>query len=199
MTPGFHDSAHVSADSVLGLHADVGTFVIIGADGDGSPVHIGERATIRSHTVIYRGVRVGDALSTGHGALIREGTVVGDRVSIGSHSVLEHHVTIGDRVRIHSDCFIPEFTVVEEGAWIGPGVRITNARYPNRPDTKSNLEGVTIARDAVIGAAVVLLPGIRVGSGATVGAGAVVLRDVPDGVVVVGNPARPIRDTEASR
>ena len=127
---------------------------------------------------------------TGHGVLIREDTVIGARVSIGSHSVLEHHVTVGDGVRIHSACFIPELTVLEDGAWIGPGVRITNARHPNRPDTKANLEGVTVARGAVVGAAAVLLPGIRVGENALVGAGAVVVRDVADGAVVVGNPAR---------
>jgi acetyltransferase-like isoleucine patch superfamily enzyme len=88
-------------------------------------------------------------------------------------------------------CFIPEHTVLEDGAWIGPGVRITNARYPNRPDTKANLEGVTIGRGAVVGAAAVLLPGVQVGEGAIIGAGAVVVRDVAPGAVVVGNPVVP--------
>jgi len=189
---GVHPSALVAPDSQLGEDPEIGPFVAIGLDGDGGPVRIGDGATIRSHTVIYRDVRAGAGLATGHGVLVREATVLGDRVSIGSHSVLEHHVTVGDGVRIHSACFIPEHTVLEDGAWIGPGVRITNARYPNRPDTKANLEGVTVARGAVIGAAAVLLPGVRIGAGAIVGAGAVVVRDVPDGVTVVGNPARPI-------
>jgi acetyltransferase-like isoleucine patch superfamily enzyme len=145
---------------------------------------------VRSHTVLYRGVVAGDGFMTGHGVLIRESSVLGHHVSVGSHSVIEHHVRVADRVRIHSDCFIPEFSVLEEGCWIGPGVRLTNARYPNRPDTKDKLEGVTVGAGAVVGAGAILLPGVVIGAGATVGAGAVVVHDVAAGATVVGNPAR---------
>jgi acetyltransferase-like isoleucine patch superfamily enzyme len=91
---------------------------------------------------------------------------------------------------MHSGCFVPEHSVLEEGAWLGPGVILTNARYPNRPDTKEHLEGVTIGTGAVLGAGVVVLPGRVVGEGALVGAGAVVTRDIDRGRTVVGNPAR---------
>ena len=73
---------------------------------------------------------------------MREETTIGDEVSIGSHSIVEHHVCIGDRVRIHGNVFVPEFSELEEDCWLGPSVTVTNARYPNRPDTKRNLEGV---------------------------------------------------------
>jgi len=191
-----HATAVVADDAVLGAGARVGAFAVVGIDGDGPAVRLGEAVTLRSHTVIYRGVIAGDRLTTGHGALIREATVLGNDVSIGSHSILEHHVRVGDGVRIHSACFVPEFTVLEDGCWLGPGVRITNARYPNRPDTKDRLEGVTVARGAVVGAAAVVLPGVRIGEGATVGAGAVVVHDVADGETVVGNPARPLPRSE---
>lgn len=190
MNPDIHASAIVAADTSLGSDTVVGPFAVLGVDGDGAAIVLGAGAIIRSHTVLYRGIRAGTGLRTGHGVLVREETVLGSDVSIGSHSVLEHHVLVGDAVRIHSACFIPEHTVLEDGSWIGPGVRITNARYPNRPDTKANLEGVTVGRGAVVGAAAVLLPGVQVGEGAMIGAGAVVVRDVPPGAVVVGNPAR---------
>lgn len=174
--------------------ARVGAFCILGLDGPQSaPLSIGQGCHIRSHSVIYRGSTFGKNFSTGHGVLIREFCDVGDRCSIGSHTVLEHHVTVGDDVRVHSGCFIPEYSRLEAGCWIGPHVTVTNAKYPNRPDTKENLLGVMVASGAVVGAAAVLLPGVTVGKGAIVGAGAVVVRDVLPGTVVAGNPARDIR------
>jgi acetyltransferase-like isoleucine patch superfamily enzyme len=125
--------------------------------------------------------------------LVREHTALGADVSIGSHCVVEHHVTMGDRVRLHSGCFVPEHSVLEAGAWLGPGVIVTNSRYPNRPGSKDELEGVVVQERAVVGAGVVLLPGVVVGRRAVVGAGAVVVADVPAGATVVGNPARMAR------
>ena len=74
--------------------------------------------------------------------------------------------------------------------WLGPGVIVTNARYPNRADTKDNLTGVRFGPGATVGAGVVLLPGISIGAGALVGAGAVVVHDVAAGATIVGNPGR---------
>lgn len=185
-----HPMAIVADDTVLGADAELGPFVVAGLDGDGAPLVLGADARVRSHAVLYRGSTFGDRLHVGHGALVREATSVGDDVSIGSRSVVEHHVQLGDGVRLHTGCFVPEHSVVEAGAWLGPGVVVTNARYPNRPDSKDNLEGVRIGAGAVVGAAVVLLPGVQVGEGALVGAGAVVVQDIPDGATVVGNPGR---------
>jgi acetyltransferase-like isoleucine patch superfamily enzyme len=106
--------------------------------------------------------------------------------------VVEHHVTIGNGVRIHTQAFVPEFTVLEDGCWIGPNVVLTNAKYPVSPNVKDSLIGPTIRKGAKIGANSTILPGVVVGENALVGAGSVVVRDVPDGAVVVGNPARVI-------
>lgn len=184
--------AIVAEDARMGDGVLVAPFSLLGVDPVEvtEPLRIGDRSVIRSHAVIYRGVSAGENLHLGHGVLIRELTIIGRNVSIGSHSVIEHHVAIGDGVRIHSNCFVPEHSVLEPDCWLGPGVVVTNARYPNRPDTKANLTGVLIERGATVGAAVVLLPGVTVGEGALVGAGAVVVDDVPAGSTVVGNPAR---------
>ena len=185
-----HPSALIGEDALLGPDATVGPFVLIGMDGPAGPAQIGARATIRSHTVIYRASSIGDNFQTGHGALVRDQCEIGHDVSIGSHSTIEFKVRMADRVRLHSGCFVPEYSVLEEGAWLGPGVIVTNSRYPSAPNAKDSLEGVHIGAGAVVGAGAVLLPGLSIGAGALIGAGAVVVRDVPAGARVVGNPGR---------
>jgi acetyltransferase-like isoleucine patch superfamily enzyme len=157
---------------------------------------IGDGGQVRSHTVIYAGNRIGRNFQTGNKVNIRELNIIGDDVSVGTLSVIEHHVNIGNHVRIHSQVFVPEYTVLEEGCWLGPNVVLTNARYPLSPDAKKNLKGPTICRRAKIGANVTILPGVVIGEDALVGAGSVVVRNVPPGAVAVGNPARIIKNIQ---
>ncbi|UCF30261.1 MAG: transferase [bacterium] len=185
----------------LGPGVVVEDFCILGVpprgmkEGDLETV-IGANATIRSHTVIYAGNRIGDNLQTGNKVNIRELNEIGDNVSIGTLSVVEHHVKIGNGVRIHTQVFVPEYTIVEDGAWLGPNVVITNAKYPLSPGVKESIVGPTIRKGAIIGANSTLLPGIIIGENAIVGAGSVVTRDVPDRAVVAGNPAKFIKYKE---
>ena len=190
--------AIVHPNTRLGPDATIEPFVVLGVAprglGDGDlPLSIGREAHIRSHTVIYAGNTIGDRFQTGHGVLVRESNEIGDDVSVGSHSIVEHHVRIGDGVRIHSNVFIPEFTILEAGAWLGPNVVLTNATYPRSRGVKESLHGPLIREGAKIGANATLLPGLTIGRDALVGAGAVVVADVPEGVVVAGNPARILR------
>jgi acetyltransferase-like isoleucine patch superfamily enzyme len=183
----------------LGDDHQIGEFAILGVTPRGLEpgeleTIIGPGAVIRSHTVIYAGNRIGANFQTGHSVMLRELNEIGDDVSIGTHSIVEHHVKLGNRVRIHSNAFIPEFSIIDDGAWIGPNVVITNALYPQSPAAKSNLKGARIMQGAKVGANSTVLPGVVIGRDALVGAGAVVVRDVPDGKVVVGNPARIIKD-----
>ena len=183
----------VEARLSIGPGATIGPYCSLGEEGPDAELVIGPQAHIRSHAVIYRGTVLGRRLHVGHGAVVRENTTAGDDLSIGTLSVVEHDVTMGDSVRLHSRCFVPELSVLESGCWLGPGVIVTNARYPNRVDTKARLEGVRVGAGAVIGAGAVLLAGVDIGADATVGAGAVVVADVAAGTTVVGNPARSVR------
>ncbi len=180
-------TAVVHPNVTLGIDVVVGDFCLLG--GDDSATVIGASAMLRSHTVVYAGTRIGDHFMTGHSVTIREASCIGNHVSIGTQSCIEHHVTIGNRVRIHSQSFIPEYCVIEDGAWIGPRTCLTNARYPGGPNAKDHLKGVIVQKNARIGANSTLLSGITVGEGALVGAGAVVTKNVPAGMVVAGNPA----------
>ena len=179
--------------------AEIGEFVVLGVPPRGYQsgeleLRIGPMAVIRSHTVIYAGNVIGANFQAGHGVMIRELNEIGNNVSVGTHSVVEHHVRLADGVRIHSSAFIPEYSVLEQGAWVGPNVVFTNALYPLSPDAKANLKGPHLLTGAKIGANATLLPDVVIGRNALVGAGAVVTKDVPDSKVVVGNPARIIRD-----
>jgi acetyltransferase-like isoleucine patch superfamily enzyme len=183
---------------LLGAGTVIEDFSIVGAPprgkGDGElPTTIGDDSVIRSHTVIYAGNIIGAHFQTGNKVNIRESNRIGNNVSIGTLSVIEHHVEIADNVRIHTQVFIPEYSVLEEGCWIGPNVVFTNAKYPVSPGVKDSLVGPIIRKGAIIGANVTLLPGVTVGERALIGAGSVVVRDVPAGAVVVGNPARVTR------
>ncbi len=191
-------NAKIHPNVHLGENTTIGDYAIIGEPPRGKEpgeleTRIGARAVIRSHTVIYAGNRIGDNFQSGHGVLIREENEIGDDVSIGSHSMVEHHVKIGNGVRLHSNVFVPEFSVLEDECWLGPNVVVTNARYPRSRRVKEQLQGATIKRRAKIGANATLLPGVVIGENALVGAGAVVVTDVPPNAVVVGNPARVIK------
>jgi acetyltransferase-like isoleucine patch superfamily enzyme len=188
--------AQVLPGVALGAGTTVEAFAIIGVAtpaAPDAPTTIGPNCRFRSHTVVYAGNRIGAKLATGHFVMLREFNEIGDDVSIGTQSIVEHHVVLRDRVRIHSHAFIPEYSVLEEGVWIGPRVCITNAKLPASPRSKDFLQGVHIEPFARIGANSTLLPGVRIGRGAVIGAGAVVTHDVPAGQVVVGNPARPLK------
>ena len=175
----------------LGPEAELGDFVIIGHPPRGAspgelPTTIGRDATIRSHTVVYAGNQIGDHFSTGHFVMVRESNVIGNHVSIGTGTIVEHHVEVHDNVRIHSNTFIPEFTVIEEEAWIGPSVVMTNTFHSLCPKAKECMRGPTIKKGAKVSANVTLLPWITIGERALIGAGAVVCDDVAPGEVVVG-------------
>jgi acetyltransferase-like isoleucine patch superfamily enzyme len=193
------DTSKVFANVALGAGTVIEDFCLVGvpprgaSDGD-LATHIGEGALIRSHTVIYAGNEIGRHFQAGNKVNIRESNRIGDNVSIGTLSVIEHHVTIGNDVRIHTHAFVPEYSVLEDGCWLGPHVVLTNAKYPLSPGAKSSLAGPIIRTGAKIGANVTILPGVEVGAHAVVGAGAVVVRNVPPGAVVIGNPARVVND-----
>lgn len=151
-------------------------------------VTIGDDAVIRSGSIIYCDVIIGDRFQCGHNVIIREKTVIGDNTSVGTASVIEGYSSIGNNVRMQSMVFIPTHTEIADGVFIGPAVVLTNDRYP--PTGKPELKGPVIEENAVIGAKSIILPGIKIGKGAAVAAGALVTHDVPAGMMAIGSPAR---------
>jgi acetyltransferase-like isoleucine patch superfamily enzyme len=157
------------------------------------PPVIGPGARLRSGTVIYDGVRIGREFQTGHHVVVREESRIGDGVSIWSNTVVDYGCVIGDRVKIHCNCYIAQFTEIEDGAFLAPGVTIANDLFPGDPNSANAMQGPLIGAGAQIGVNVTILPYVTIGAGALVGAGAVVTRDVPPGTVAYGSPALPVR------
>ncbi|MEW5693506.1 MAG: DapH/DapD/GlmU-related protein [Candidatus Hydrogenedentota bacterium] len=182
----------------IGKNCEIGDYVVIGVktrtqkDKDVKTI-ISDNSIIRSHTVIYAGNIIGENFQTGHFVLIRENNKIGKNVSIGSGSDIEYEVIIEDDVRIHSKVFIPEYSILKKGCWVGPNVVFTNAKYPRSKHVKENLVGPIIEESAKIGANVTLLPAIRIGKYSLIGAGSVVTKDVPAYTVVCGNPAKVVK------
>jgi acetyltransferase-like isoleucine patch superfamily enzyme len=152
---------------------------------------IGNYAIIRSGTIIYCDVEIGDNFSCGHHVLIREKTRIGNRVSIGTASIIEGRVTMGNDVNLQSMVYIPTDTTLGDNVFIGPNTVLTNDRYP--PSRRDGLRGPTVSDGASVGANVTILPGVCIGEGSLIAAGAIVTRDVPPYKLAIGLPAK-IRD-----
>ncbi len=160
---------------------------------DADPLVLGPDARLRSGTILYDGTTIGARLQTGHNVIVREECEIGDDVAIWSNSVIDYGCRIGHRVKIHTNIYIAQFTVIEDDAFLAPGVSIANDLYPGSDASAEVMRGPVIERGAQIGVNTTLLPYVRVGAGAIIGSGSVVSRDIPPGVVAYGNPARPTK------
>ena len=162
-------------------------------EGWSLPARLGQGCRIRTGTIIYADTSFGDRLTTGTWALIREHTVMGDDCVVGTHAVIDGRVEAGHGVVFQTGVYVPSGVVIGNRVFLGPRAVLTNDRYPLRQRDAYKPEGPVIEDDASIGANATLLPGVRIGAGAMVAAGATVTRDVPAWSLAVGVPAR-IRD-----
>lgn len=144
--------------------------------------------------VVQDGVRIGEGTRLGNFVFIRTQTIIGSRCVIGSFVDIEGDVVIGDDVSLQSGCYLTRGVVIEDEVFCGPRVITMNDKRMSYRRTAVPFVRAAprILRGARVGGGSVLLPGVTVGENALVGAGSVVTRDVPDGAIVVGNPARAV-------
>ncbi len=158
-----------------------------------APAVIGDGAAVCAGAVVLAGAEVGAGAVIGDQAQIRERAGIGAGSVIGRGTAIDNDVVIGERVSVQSNCYITAGTEIGDDVFVGPGVTLTNdntmARHEPGPADAPKLE-----RACRIGGGAVICPGVEVGTEAFVAAGAVVAADVPPRAVVVGVPARRIRD-----
>jgi UDP-2-acetamido-3-amino-2,3-dideoxy-glucuronate N-acetyltransferase len=163
------------------------------ARGDAGRLQLGERVTVCTGAVVFAGASVGDEVILGDQSFVRERTSIGAGSVIGRGSVVDNDVVVGERVRVQTNVYVTAFTLIEDDAFLGPGVTTTNDHTMSRHPPGARLEGATLRRACRVGGGAVLTPGVEIGEEAFVAAGAVVTNDVPARAVVMGVPARVVR------
>ncbi len=181
----------------LGNGAVIDKGVIIGylpSRGTAHILTIGAGAHIRGGTIIYGGSRIGSHLETGHNVIIREENTIGDNFRIWNNAVIDYGCQIGNNVKIHNKVYVAQFTIIEDNVFLAPGVTLANDMHPGCPDSQECMRGPHIKKGAQIGINSTILPRVIIGENSVIGAGSVVTKDIPAGVVAYGNPARVMDD-----
>jgi acetyltransferase-like isoleucine patch superfamily enzyme len=205
MAAEVHPTATVYPGTVLGEGVKVLENAVVGKQPTLSPrstakreplppAEIGDGTVISAGAIVFAGSRVGARVVLGDQSCVRERVEMGDDVVLGRGSLVENDTTVGAMTRIQANAYITAYSTLEEHVFIAPCVVTTNDNFMGRTERRHELmRGPTIRRGARIGGGAVLCPGIEIGEDAFVGAGAVVTKDVPPRVIVVGNPARVLR------
>ncbi len=216
--PGLHigENVEIAGDVVFGAHVTVHDDTRIGPgcvieDGvvlgkrprlarhsaaAGRPLdglEIGREVTVCAGAIVFAGAVIADRAIVGDQSFVRERARVGEASVIGRGSVLDNDVVVGERVRIQTNVYITAGSVVEDDVFVGPGASTTNDDTMSRHGSDHVLAGATLRRACRVGGSAVLVPGVEIGEEAFVAAGAVVTRDVPPRAVVMGVPARVVR------
>lgn len=210
-------TAQVGSGVTFGAHVVVYDGVIIGDDctiGDGAVLGKGPKLAARStasrdpldalvldegviigtQAIVFAGARIGAGTIIADQAFVRERAVIGADTVVGRASGVDNDVRIGDRVRIQSQGYVTAYSVIEDDVFFGPCAMTTNDDTMARHPKGMALHGAILRRACRIGGGAVLVPGVEIGEEAFVAAGSVVTADVPARKVVMGVPARLVRD-----
>jgi len=194
-----HEGTVIGGDARIQDGAIIGKPIALGAQStaprdEPAACEVGAGATICAGAVLVAGARIGPGAVVGDQAHVRERAEIGERSVVGRGSAVDNDVTVGARVRIQTGCYITAFSVIEDDVFVAPGVTLTNDDTMGRHDREHKLRGAILRRACRVGGGAVVTPGVEIGEEAFVAAGAVVVRDVPARAVVMGVPARQVRE-----
>ncbi|HZT16237.1 MAG TPA: acyltransferase [Gaiellaceae bacterium] len=206
MAAEVHPSAIVHPGTVLGEGVKVLENAVVGKQPSLSPrstakreplepARIGDGTIVSTGAIVFAGSTIGARVILGDQSCVRERVTIGDDVVVGRGSLVENDTTIGSSTRIQADAYITAYSTLEDDVFIAPCVVTTNDNFMGRTERRHALtKGPTIRRGARVGGGAILCPAVEIGEEAFVGAGAVVTKDVAPRTVVVGSPARVLRE-----
>jgi len=206
MTAEIHPTAIVYPGTVLGEGVRVLEHAVVGKQPTLSPrstakrdplapAVLGEGTVVSTGAIVFAGTTIGARVILGDQSCVRERVAIGDDVVVGRGSLVENDTTIGAMTRIQANAYITAYSTLEEHVFVAPCVVTTNDNFMGRTEKRLELlKGPVIRRGARIGGGAILCPGVEIGEEAFVGAGAVVTKDVPPRALVVGSPARVLRE-----
>ena len=205
MSADIADTAIVYPGTVVGDGCQILDYAVVGKQPTLSPrstvqqeelrpLELGPGTIVSTGAIVFAGSRLGARVIVGDQACVRERCEIGDDVVIGRGSLVENDTTVGARTKIQAMAYVTAYATLEEDVFLAPCVQTSNDNFMGRTERRHGLrKGPTIRRGARVGVGAVLCPAVEIGAEAFVGAGAVVVNDVPPAVVVVGNPARVLR------
>jgi UDP-2-acetamido-3-amino-2,3-dideoxy-glucuronate N-acetyltransferase len=206
MPAEIHPTAVVHPGTVLGdgvrvlEHAVVGKQPALSSRSTASreplePTVVGEGTIVSTGAIVFAGSTIGVDVILGDQSCVRERVTIGNGVIVGRGALIENDTIVGPQSKIQADAYITAYSLLEERVFVAPCVVTTNDNFMGRTERRHALrKGPTIRRGARIGGGAILCPRVEIGEEAFVGAGAVVTKDVPPRVIVVGNPARVLRE-----
>ncbi len=193
--------------TVIGDHVRIDDNTVIGklpmkaalsATTDGStvpPAVIADESLIGACVIVYAGCELGRRVLVADLASIRENVTIGEYTIVGRGVTVENYCKVGRRCKLESECYITAYSELGDRVFVAPGVVTSNDNFIGRTEERfKHFKGVTVQKGGRIAAGCVILPGRTIGADAVVGAGSVVTQDAPARKVVLGSPAKPLRD-----
>src|SRR5262249_28825661 len=196
-----HDDTVIGNDVRIDDHATLGKLPMKAANSATTkdqalpPLAVGDLCIVGTGVVLYRGAAIDAKGLMADLAAVRENVSIGRGTIVGRGVTVENFCTIGRYCKLESECYITAYSTLEDRVFVAPGVVTSNDNYVGRTAERfKHFKGVTVRKGGRIGAGTVLLPGVTIGEDALVAAGSVVTRDVPARKMVMGSPARVLRD-----
>jgi acetyltransferase-like isoleucine patch superfamily enzyme len=188
-------NVRIDDNTVIGKQPMRAVNSIFKDDEELPPCNIGDYCLIGAGVIIYAGCEIGNKCLVADLATVRENVKVGTRTIIGRGVAIENYTTIGDNCKLETNAYITAYSTIENNVFVAPGVVTSNDNFAGRTKERfGSFKGVTIKTGGRIGAQATILPGKIINEDGFVAAGSTVTKDVSSGKIVVGNPAKELRE-----